>query len=80
MTFPDLFNVYVDDLNKELSSVSVGLRFDDRNYVDNMVALNLSNKGIKMWYLQARYLVYNADKILMVVFRSGKGPNIISPV
>lgn len=61
LTFPDLFNSYVNELVVELSRTTVGLRLND-------MVLTICET-----YANKHDLIYNAKKTEMVVFRSVRG-------
>lgn len=92
LTSPKLFNLYMDQLIRELSSMHAGCSIDGVNvnnisYADDMVLLSPSVSALRKLlavceaYAETHGLVYNTKKSELLVFTAGgKGPGRVPPV
>lgn len=91
LTSPDLFNHYINDLIVELRSTNIGCHIgnvcvNNLSYADDMVLLSPSINGLRRLiaicerFSKDHGLKYNVLKTEMVVFRAGKGPDVVPPV
>lgn len=92
LTSPKLFNLYMNDLIGELSSMHAGCYIENTcvnniSYADDMVLLSPSIGALRQLvakcekYAAAHGLVYNAAKSEVMVFKAGKiKPYFVPPV
>ncbi|XP_063389871.1 uncharacterized protein LOC134675536 [Cydia fagiglandana] len=91
-TSPKLFNLYINALIEELSSIHVGCHIsgvcmNNISYADDMVLLSPSPGGLEILlklcekYACKHGLRYNAIKSELMVFKSGtKSPSVVPPL
>ncbi|KAJ2950223.1 hypothetical protein O0L34_g11585 [Tuta absoluta] len=92
LTSPKLFNLYMDQLIRELSSMHAGCSIDGVNvnnisYADDMVLLSPSISALRKLlqvceaYADTHGLKYNIKKSELMVFAAGSSsPNVVPPV
>lgn len=92
LTSPTLFNLYINALVEELSSMHVGCYIDgvcvnNLSYADDMVLLSPSISALRKLlsvcekYAKQHGLKYNCEKSEMLIFKAGKyRPSNIPPV
>lgn len=88
---PALFNVYMDDLNKELTATKVGCSLNGTMinnvcYADDMVLLAPSVSAMRRLlsvceaYAKRHNMSYNPDKSECVIFESANTPSLAPPL
>jgi exonuclease III len=91
LTSPLLFNLYMNELIEELSRAAVGCHVagvcaNNLSYADDMVLLSPSITGLRMLisicerYAALHGLKYNVKKSEIMIFKYGRGPEVVPPV